>query len=177
MIDLGLMLYFLGIELQEDERRFFVSQQKYSNEILKKFLMGDFQAVDTQVECGIKLTKEGDGNLKVQKLLALALLTGSEATMITKALPGSCSIMETLLSLGHRRKKYIASASCVCHISCVATTTIAKNPFHHEESKHIDTRFHFIKEHFKVKEVQLLHVNSCNHVANIFTKALKAYVF
>ena len=30
---------------------------------------------------------------------------------------------------------------------------LAKNPVHHERSKHIDTRFHFIREHIKEGDV------------------------
>ncbi|KAL7195842.1 hypothetical protein ACSBR1_035971 [Camellia fascicularis] len=33
---------------------------------------------------------------------------------------------------------------------------LAKNPVYHERSKHIDTRYHFIKEHVKIKEVELI---------------------
>jgi len=49
---------------------------------------------------------------------------------------------------------------------------LAKNPVHHERSKHIDTRFHFIREHMKEKDVDLVHVRSEDQVADIFTKAL-----
>jgi hypothetical protein len=57
------------------------------------------------------------------------------------------------------------------------TITLAKNLVHYERSKHIDTRFHFIKEHIKEGEVELVHVKTHKQIANIFTKPLKIDVF
>ena len=37
MIDLGLMTYFLGMEINQKENEIFVCQKKYAKEILKKF--------------------------------------------------------------------------------------------------------------------------------------------
>ena len=32
---------------------------------------------------------------------------------------------------------------------------LAKNPVHHDRSKHIDTRFHFLRDHVKEKTLEL----------------------
>jgi hypothetical protein len=37
---------------------------------------------------------------------------------------------------------------------------LAKNTVHHERSKHIDTRFHFIREHIKEGDMELVHVKT-----------------
>lgn len=55
MTDLGLMAYFLGIEVKQDNNGKFVSQSKYAQEILKKFAMEDCHFVGTPIECGVKL--------------------------------------------------------------------------------------------------------------------------
>jgi hypothetical protein len=39
MTDLGLMKYFLGIEVEQSNHGIFISQQKYVAEVLKKFKM------------------------------------------------------------------------------------------------------------------------------------------
>lgn len=57
------------------------------------------------------------------------------------------------------------------------TIVLAKNPVHHERSKHIDTRFHSIREYVKTKEVELHHVSSRDQIADIFTKSLKSDAF
>ncbi|GJZ27482.1 hypothetical protein Tco_0571735 [Tanacetum coccineum] len=49
---------------------------------------------------------------------------------------------------------------------------LAKNPVNHERSKHIDIRFHFIRDHVKEGRAQLVHVPSRDQVADIFTKPL-----
>ena len=54
---------------------------------------------------------------------------------------------------------------------------LAKNPVNHERSKHIDVRFHFIREHVKEGSVELRHVASKNQAADIFTKPLSKEVF
>ena len=54
---------------------------------------------------------------------------------------------------------------------------LAKNPVNHERSKHIDVRFHFIREHVKEGSVELRHVASRNQAADIFTKPLSKEVF
>ena len=48
---------------------------------------------------------------------------------------------------------------------------LAKNLVHHERSKHIDARFHFIRE-VAEKKVKLIHVKSRDQIADMFTKPL-----
>ena len=57
MTDLGLMRYFLGIEVKQTQDGMFMSQQKYATDILKKFKMDRCKPVDTPIEVGTKLSK------------------------------------------------------------------------------------------------------------------------
>ena len=61
MTDLGLMPYFLGIEVIQGDDGIFIHQRKSAAEFLKKFKMEDSNPVKTPIGTGIKLTKEGDG--------------------------------------------------------------------------------------------------------------------
>jgi len=61
MNDLGLMSYFLGIEVIQGDGGIFIHQSKFVVEFLKKFKREDSNSVKTPIETGIKLTKEGDG--------------------------------------------------------------------------------------------------------------------
>nr|GEY30884.1 retrovirus-related Pol polyprotein from transposon TNT 1-94 [Tanacetum cinerariifolium] len=54
---------------------------------------------------------------------------------------------------------------------------LARNPVHHQRSKHIDVRFHFIREHIRNRDMQLTHVMSRDQAVDIFTKALLAELF
>jgi hypothetical protein len=61
MTDLGLMSYFLGIEVVQQNDGMFISQKKYASDILKKFKMEHSKPITTPVEEKLKLTKESDG--------------------------------------------------------------------------------------------------------------------
>jgi len=61
MTDLGLMKYFLGIEVKQSEDGIFISQERYALEILKKFKMVDCNPVSTPMELGTKLSKFDNG--------------------------------------------------------------------------------------------------------------------
>ena len=62
MTDLGLMRFFLGIEVKQDKSGIFISQEAYANNILKKFRMEHCNPVATPMELGTKLSKFEGGN-------------------------------------------------------------------------------------------------------------------
>ena len=49
---------------------------------------------------------------------------------------------------------------------------LSKNPVHHDRSKHIDVKFHFIRDCVETKEVQIDHVGTDDQVVDALTKAL-----
>ena len=49
---------------------------------------------------------------------------------------------------------------------------LAKNPKHHDRTKHIDIRHHFVREAINDKLIDLCHMDTGNNTADIFTKAL-----
>ena len=49
---------------------------------------------------------------------------------------------------------------------------MAENPFRSGRSKHIDVRWHFIRELVEKKELKIVHVTSESQPADILTKAL-----
>jgi hypothetical protein len=57
MTDIGLMSYYLGIEVKQMEKGIFISQASFAREIVKKFKMNNCKPVSTPVECRIKLSK------------------------------------------------------------------------------------------------------------------------
>ncbi|WVZ02572.1 hypothetical protein V8G54_023378 [Vigna mungo] len=61
MTDLGLMKYFLGLEVKQSEEGIFISQERYALEILKKFKMEDCNPISTPMELGTKLSKFDGG--------------------------------------------------------------------------------------------------------------------
>ncbi|KAL4364247.1 hypothetical protein GQ457_04G014290 [Hibiscus cannabinus] len=61
MIDVGLICYYLGLEVEESEDGTFISQKGYAKEVLKKFKMFYCNPVDTPMESGVKLSKFSNG--------------------------------------------------------------------------------------------------------------------
>ena len=50
MKDMGLMHYFLGMEVWQGDGELFVSQGKYSNDILRRFCMESRKSMETHLE-------------------------------------------------------------------------------------------------------------------------------
>ena len=49
---------------------------------------------------------------------------------------------------------------------------LAKNPKHHDQTKHIDIRHHFVREAIESKLIKLHRVDTSVNTADILTKAL-----
>ena len=49
---------------------------------------------------------------------------------------------------------------------------LAKNPRFHDQTKHINTKYHLIRHHVEAKTVHLQHCSTNDQIADIFTKAL-----
>ncbi|KAL3609589.1 hypothetical protein D5086_000609 [Populus alba] len=106
---------------------------------------------------------------------------------------------QLIVTLSSYEAEYVTANSAVCHLIWLrnmlkhlgfpqenpteiyidnrSVITLAKNPVYHERSKHINTRHHFIREHVKNKEVELISCKTNDQVADIFTKPLKGEIF
>jgi hypothetical protein len=106
---------------------------------------------------------------------------------------------QPIVTLSTCEAEYVAAATCVCHaiwlirllkeinltqdvatpiyLDSKSAIELANNPVHHERSKHINVKFHFMREEVKKKNVELIHVTSEDQVADIFTKPLSTMKF
>lgn len=75
--------------------------------------------------------------------------------------------------------KKLGIKQCKCIIFCDNSSTIklAKNPVMHGRSKHIDVRFHFLRDLVNNEVVELIHCGSKDQLADIMTKPLKLELF
>ena len=103
------------------------------------------------------------------------------------------------MALSSCEAEYVAAASTVCEaiwlrnilkeldhpqerptmilVDNKSAIQLAKDPVHHGRSKHIDTRFHFLRDHVKKKTIVLEYCHTLDQVADIFTKPLTADAF
>jgi hypothetical protein len=58
-----------------------------------------------------------------------------------------------------------------------STIKLSKNPVMHGRSKHIDVRFHFLRDLVNDGIIQLLHCRTQEQIADLMTKALKVETF
>jgi len=82
MTNLGLMKYFLGIEVHQSQDDIFISQSKFAHEILKWSNIIDSKVAPTPVIIGLKLSKEDEGS-KVDPTL-FKRIVGSLIYLTTK---------------------------------------------------------------------------------------------
>ena len=102
---------------------------------------------------------------------------------------------QPIVTLSSCEAEYVAATSCVCHavwlrnllkelsmtqedptqirVDNKLAIALAKNPVFHDRSKHIDIRYHYIRECITRKDVQVEYVRSQDQIADIFTKPLK----
>ncbi|CAL9006507.1 unnamed protein product, partial [Prunus brigantina] len=75
MTDLGLLHFFLGIEVKQNENGIYISQKKYAKELLKRFRLENAKSIATPMEVGVKIGKN-DGSTMVNQTLFRSLVGG-----------------------------------------------------------------------------------------------------
>ncbi|GKC65229.1 hypothetical protein Tco_1097827, partial [Tanacetum coccineum] len=56
------------------------------------------------------------------------------------------------------------------HIDNESTISVIKNPVSHSKTKHIEIRFHFIRDCYEKRLIELIKIHTDNNVANLLTK-------
>jgi hypothetical protein len=63
----------------------------------------------------------------------------------------------------------------ICDIE--SAIRMADNPVEHSRTKHIDIRYHFLRDHQQKGDIEIAYVNTQNQLADIFTKPLDEKTF
>jgi hypothetical protein len=114
MKDLGLMHYFLGLEVWQSPKRIFLNQGKYAVEILKRFDMLECNSMNTPMEMKLKLLVDTSSEL-IDAMLYRQIIGSLMYLMNTKLY--ICFVVNTLSQfLVEPRHVHLVDAKYVCNI-------------------------------------------------------------
>ncbi|WVZ93801.1 hypothetical protein U9M48_039756 [Paspalum notatum var. saurae] len=102
-----------------------------------------------------------------------------------KSTSGTCKLLGTSLVSWSSRKQASVSLSTTesefgripLLVDSTSAISVAKNPVLHSRTKHIDVRFHFLRDHYEKGDIDLVHVVTQNQLADIITKPLEFSAF
>nr|GEX03290.1 hypothetical protein [Tanacetum cinerariifolium] len=143
---MGKILCFLGLQISQSPRGIFINQSKYALESLKKYGFKSCDLVDTPMVEKYKLDEDKEG-----KVVDSSHYRGMIGTL--------------LYLTASRPDLQFAICMCARYQADLPKSTYIR-------SKHIDIRYHFIKEHVENGVIELYFVNTEYQLADIFTKAL-----
>jgi hypothetical protein len=272
MSDLGLLSYYLGIEVKQSANGITLCQSSYAIKILEVAGMSDCNSCETPMECRLKLRKLEDGepvrpteyrsiigslryiiNTRPDLAYAVGVVSrymeapgkehwaavkhilrylkgtvrygcrydkGAELKPILigysdsdfagdvedrksttgigyflgRSLVTWVSQKQRIVALSSCEAEYVAGAAAACQgiwlsrliadmlgtkemtvkllMDNQSAIALSKNPVHHDRSKHIDTRYHFLRQCIEEGKVEVDHVGTDQQLADLFTKAL-----
>ncbi|GJY08082.1 hypothetical protein Tco_0375136 [Tanacetum coccineum] len=179
---MGKLSFFLGLQISQSPSGIFLNQSKYALESLKKYGMETCDPVDTLMVEKSKLDEDPQGKAVdstcYRRMIGILMyLTSSRPNL------DSCIALTAFADAGHagcqdtRRSTYGSMqllGDRLIPLYCDNKSAIALccNNVQHSRSKHIDIRYHFIKEQVENEVVELYFVRTDYQLADIFTKAL-----
>ncbi|GKC33384.1 putative ribonuclease H-like domain-containing protein [Tanacetum coccineum] len=236
------LTFFLGLQVTQKDDGIFISQDKYVDEILKKFGFSTVKTTSTPMETSKPLLKDAeaedvDVHLYRSMIGSLMYLTSSRpdiiylkgqpklglwypkdspfdleaysdsdyagASLDRKSTTGGCQFLRTRLISWQCKKQtvvanftteaeYVAAASCYGQVLWIqnqildygynfmntkifidneSTICIVKNPVFHSKTKHIEIRYHFIRDSNEKKLIQMIKIHTNQNVTDLLTKA------
>ncbi|GJZ05757.1 ribonuclease H-like domain-containing protein [Tanacetum coccineum] len=195
--DLGVLKYFLGIEILPTDFGLCLSQRKYCLELLHEFGL-----------LGMRYRKlspgKGIGIFKGKSPLVLSAWSDADwakCAATRKSLTGFCVFLggslvswkskkQTTVAKSSAEAEYRAMTAMACEIMWLhnllqelnvrpaihtnGSIQIAANPVFHDKTKHFEIDIHFIREKVVSGFVKTVKVKSEENVSDIFTKGLDA---
>ncbi|GJW90051.1 putative ribonuclease H-like domain-containing protein [Tanacetum coccineum] len=188
---LGELNFFLGLQVKQREDGTFISQDKYVAEILKKFGFIDVTTTRTPMDTEKPLLKDSDGDdldvhLYRSMIGSLMYLTSSRPDIINspfdlvaysdsdyagasldmKSTTGGCQFLgcSRLISWQCRKQTVVATSSTDAEY-VVAASCCRQNPVSY-------TRYHFIRDCYDKKLIQVVKIHTDHNFADLLTKAL-----
>nr|GEW19271.1 copia protein [Tanacetum cinerariifolium] len=165
MTMMGKISFFLGLQISQSPSGIFINQSKYALESLKKYGFESCDPMDTPMVEKSKLDEDKEGKdvdpshyrgsayrkalTCGQKYLSIPTINSQSGIMVSEG------FFDCFNSICRCRSRWLLRYTSL-----------------HIWSKHIDIRYHFIKEHVDNGMIELYFVNTEYQLADIFTKAL-----
>nr|GEW29712.1 ribonuclease H-like domain, reverse transcriptase, RNA-dependent DNA polymerase [Tanacetum cinerariifolium] len=146
MSDLGLLAYYLGIEVTQTDGDISIKQSAYANKILKEAGMLDCNETLIPMDPRTRLKK-----LEYTKQ-AIVKISSCEYEFIaaTAAAIQALWLKRLLSKLTHSEEK-----KATIRVDNKFAIALIKNPVFHGRSKHIDMKYHFIRECVEREDIQV----------------------
>ncbi|GJV58924.1 retrovirus-related pol polyprotein from transposon TNT 1-94 [Tanacetum coccineum] len=167
---MGKISFFLGLQISQSPRGIFLNQSKYALESLKKYDADHTGCQDTRRSTSGSMQLLGDRLVSwSSKRQKSAAISSTEAEYI--ALSGCCAQVLWMRSqltdygLGFNKIPMYCDNKSAIALCC--------NNVQHSRSKHIDIRFHFIKEQVENGVVELYFVNTEYHLSTMALDSIK----
>ncbi|GJW00432.1 retrovirus-related pol polyprotein from transposon TNT 1-94 [Tanacetum coccineum] len=168
MSTMGKMSFFLGLQISQSPKGIFINQSNYALEIIKKYGMQTSDPVDTLMVDKSKLDEDLQGKpVDPTHYHAYADADHAGCQDTRRSTSGSAQLLgDKLVSWSSKKEKStdIFSTKSPIALCC--------NNVQHSRFKHIDVRYHFIKEQVENEVVELYFVRTEYQLAHIFIKAL-----
>nr|GEY50109.1 retrotransposon protein, putative, unclassified [Tanacetum cinerariifolium] len=177
-----------GLQIHQSLRGIFINQATYALDILHKHGLEKGQSIGTPIATKPKLDVDLSGNPVDQtdyhsKIGSLMYLTSSKLDIVQ----ADCTAMSSA------EAEYVALSASYAQVMWMRTQlqdyglnynkiplycdsqsaiAISCNPVQHSRTKHIHTRYHFIKEQVEKGIIELYFVITEDQLADMFTKVL-----
>ncbi|GJX23455.1 hypothetical protein Tco_0227900 [Tanacetum coccineum] len=198
----GELTYFLGLQIKHDDKGISIYQEQYTRNLLKKYKISDSSSAKTPryqsnpKESYLTVVKRILGYLKGTPTLGLYYPKCSGFDL--KGYSDSDYAGVIWIENTSAEAEYVVVAGCYASILwmksqlsdydihykmvpifCDNTSAIAisNNPVLHSRTKHIDIRYHFIKDHILKGDIELHFIPTEYQLADIFTKPLDEPTF
>ncbi|GJZ73021.1 retrovirus-related pol polyprotein from transposon TNT 1-94 [Tanacetum coccineum] len=183
---IGEMKFFLALQVHQSPRGIFICQSQYTMDLFKKHGMEECDTISTPMAT-FKLDADLQGCNDDCKSTSGGIQFLGDKLVSWLSRKQDCTAMSTA------KAEYVSLSACCAQVIWIRTQlldygfqynkipmyrdsksaiAISCNPVQHSRTKHINIRYHFIKEHVEKGTIELYFVGTEYQHADLFTKAL-----
>ncbi|GJT16162.1 retrovirus-related pol polyprotein from transposon TNT 1-94 [Tanacetum coccineum] len=177
------LTYFLGLQIKQDDKGISISQEKYTRDLLKKANPKESHLIAVK---------------RILRYLKGTLSLGLWYPKCSGFNLKGCSDSDYVVAMSSPKAEYVDVVGCCANIMwmksklndydiyykmvlifCDNTSAIAisNNPVFHSRTKHIDIRYHLIRDHILKGDIKLHFIPTEYQLADIFIKPLDEPTF